>query len=80
MKRIPLKPISKKRQAILSQEAIIEKLLLEKCGGKCMLCGKKPDFRGLMREHHYDGKRREPKKFILVCGKCASLCHHIVEK
>jgi len=75
-----LKKISKKRKAILSEEAIIEKLLLEKCEGRCMLCGKVADWRGLMKEHHYGGKKRRAKDFILVCGKCASLVHHRLEK
>ena len=62
MKRIPLKPVSNKRKAILSQEAIIEKLLLEKCGGKCMLCGK---YAPLERSH-----TRKRDRFILVCREC----------
>jgi len=80
MRRTRLKPISKKRRAILSEEAIIEKLLLEKCEGRCMLCGKVADWRGLMKEHHYGGKKRRAKDFILVCGKCASSQHGIIEK
>ena len=80
MRRTRLKPISKKRRAILSEEAIIEKLLLEKCEGRCMLCGKVADWRGLMKEHHYGNRRRKAKDFILVCGKCASSQHGIIEK
>jgi len=80
MRKSRIRKISTKRKAILSEEAIIEKLLLEKCGGSCMVCGQFPDWRGLMKEHHYGGKRRKAKDFILVCGKCASRQHGIIEK
>ncbi len=74
-----MKKVSDKRREQLDQEKILTAKLLGECKGLCMLCGKPPDFRGLMKEHHYGGKKREMGDFILVCGKCASSQHGIKE-
>ena len=65
MKKTPLKKISKKRQAILSQEAIQVKLMLEQCKGRCMICNQLPDWRGLMKNHTKDREH-----FVLSCYSC----------
>lgn len=67
MKKTPLTRISDKRKAILAQESIATQILLEQYKGKCMVCGKEPDFRGLQKSH-----TRDRKRFILVCASCHS--------
>ncbi len=79
MQRKAIRKVSDKRREQLKLEKIQATKLLEKCHGVCMVCGKAPDFRGLYKEHHYGGKKREMGDFILVCGKCASLQHGIEE-
>jgi len=60
-----MKRISNKRKAILAQESIATQILLEQYKGKCMVCGKEPDWRGLQKSH-----TRGRKRFILVCAPC----------
>lgn len=79
MKRTPIRKISRKQERVNQQERVRAQELLAECKGLCMVCGEQPDWRGLMKEHHYTGERRQPMKFILVCGKCASGFHGIEE-
>ena len=62
MKRIPLKPISPKRKKILADEAIVRAILLEACGGNCMMCGQRKP----LEKSHTRGRGR----FILICHSC----------
>ena len=67
MKKTPLRRISDRRKALLEKETIQTQILLENCGGLCMTCGQKPDFRGLQKSH-----TRNRKRFILECANCHS--------
>ncbi len=67
MKRTRIKPISEKREAILKAENILRDKMLEECQGRCMICRKLPDWRGLEKNHT---KYREV--FILSCRECHS--------
>ena len=87
IRRVQLKRISKKRRAILSEEAIIEKLLLGKCEGRCMLCGKFPDYKdgyGKLHLSHIIPKSRGGKSTLenceLICRVCHNKRHGIIEK
>ncbi|MBA7568413.1 hypothetical protein ES708_10134 [subsurface metagenome] len=64
MRQKRIKPISDKRKAVLGREAIQVKLLLEACGGCCMMCGKQAP---LEKSH-----TRRRGRFILVCRECHS--------
>jgi len=64
LRRSRINPISAKRKAILGREAIQVKLLLEACGGCCMMCGKQAP---LEKSH-----TRKRGRFILVCRECHS--------
>jgi 5-methylcytosine-specific restriction endonuclease McrA len=83
MKRTRINPISKKRRQILKEEEKIRMDLLEKCQGLCMECGKFPDWRGLSLHHKKfksHGGGNSDGNVMLVCGKCHSSFHGIVEK
>lgn len=62
-----MKLISEKRRRLLAKEALMVRHFLEQYEGKCMICGKKPDFRGLQKNHTKDRKH-----FILTCALCHS--------
>jgi len=64
MKRTAIKKISEKRKKLLEAEDILARLMLEECGGKCMLCGKKAS----LEKNH----TRNRKRFILTCRECHS--------
>ena len=65
MKRTALESMSNKKRKVLAEEARKVKLLLEQCKGRCMLCWKKPDFRGLCKNH-----TKDRKDFVLSCYPC----------
>ena len=69
MRKSFLKKMSKKRQEILSEEAIIVKLLLEQCQGRCMICGK---LAPLEKNH-----TRDRKRFVMSCRQCHQGGTHI---
>jgi 5-methylcytosine-specific restriction endonuclease McrA len=83
MKRTPLNRISKRQSQIKREEVKIRASLLEKCGGYCMECGERPDWRGLSL-HHKQFKSRggtnEDNNTALICGKCHSKYHGVTEK
>ena len=62
MRKSHLKKMSKKCQAILSEEAIIVNKMLIACQGRCMICGK---FASLEKNH-----TRDRKRFVLSCREC----------
>ena len=62
MKRTAIKKISEKRKKLLEAEDILARLMLEECGGKCMLCGKY----AILEKNH----TRNRKRFILTCREC----------
>jgi len=64
MRKSFLKKMSKKRQEILSEEAVIANEMLIACQGHCMLCGK---YAPLEKNH-----TRDRKRFVLSCRECHS--------
>ena len=67
MKKSRINPISEKRKAILKAENILRDKMLEECQGRCMICGKLPDWRGLCPNH-----TKDREKFVLSCYPCHS--------
>ena len=72
MKKTRINRISKKKQAIIRQENILRDKMLEHQLDTvgyiyCMLCGKKPDWRGLEKNHTKDRER-----FCMSCRACHS--------
>jgi len=67
MKKSRISRVSKKKQAIIRQENILRDKMLEECGGLCMICKKKPDWRGLCKNH-----TKDRKNFVLSCYPCHS--------
>ena len=70
MKKTRINRISKKKQAIIRQENILRDKMLEHQLDTvgyiyCMLCGKKPDWRGLEKNH-----TKDRKLFALSCHEC----------
>lgn len=67
------------------QKARAKKLAAMKppADGRCVKCGKVPDWRGLARHHKIRrsaGGTDEAENIIFVCGICHSLLHGIIEK
>ncbi len=65
MKKSKIPRISDKRRAILAREAIQVKLLLEACGGRCMICGKWVGDKNLHKSH-----TRNRRRFVMSCYEC----------
>ena len=85
MKFTPLKKISHKRRKQLIQEAMLTARLLTRQGGKCYDCGtNKPDFRGWQKHElifrSHGGDPQDESNCIVLCAKCHSARHSIVEK
>lgn len=83
MKRSQINPISKKKAAEKRTEAELRAKLLAEHGGLCQECHQQPDFRGLSLHHRkfksHGGESVEANT-MLICGKCHSLFHGIIEK
>lgn len=65
------------------KERILSQQLLSKCNGLCMDCGNPPDWRGLSKHEivfrSQGGNPLEESNCILICGKCHSKRHGIIE-
>lgn len=97
MKRSRIRRVSKKMIAQKKEEIRIRIALAERCGGRfifestltggfcsggrCELCGKRPDWRNLTP--HEDPKRSQGGKLSMdskmICGKCHSATEGIKE-
>lgn len=84
MKRIPINKISKKKSIQKREEYKLTQELLEKSGGLCMMCGQPPDFRGLSKHEikfrSHGGSPTDINNVILVCGRCHSRFHGVIER
>ena len=83
MKRSPIRKISHKKAIEKRIEADLRAELLEDHGGLCQLCHRQPDWRGLSLHHKKfksHGGATDHENTELICGKCHSLRHGIVEK
>ena len=81
--RKPMNRISKNKVAEKRIEDELRAKLLEEHCGLCMECHLPPDFRGLSLHHGIfksQGGRSEPGNVALICGKCHSRFHRIIEK
>lgn len=96
MKRTRIPPISEKKRAQIKGEIEIRRQLCERAGGyfvtdgtksrciggRCELCGRPPDWRGLhpheepFKSH---GGKLSLKDSKMVCGKCSNERHGIKE-
>jgi 5-methylcytosine-specific restriction endonuclease McrA len=84
IKRTALRAVSQKRQAQMKAEKELSKKMLDKCGGKCMKCGKLPDWRGLSKHEiifrSQGGDPLDESNCQLLCGTCHDLIHGIIDK
>ena len=44
-----MRQVSKKKQKVMYGERKLRRELLKRCNGLCEMCGKPPDFRGLVK-------------------------------
>ena len=78
-----MKRVSKKQSAELRKRAKLKQELIEKSGGRCERCLQLPDWRGLSLHHLKllsQGGETEVGNATLLCFRCHSLSHNIVEK
>ena len=84
MRRTPINPISQKRKKQLLLENELKKKLYKLQGGLCADCGKKADWRGWQKHEvvfrSQGGDPTNETNCRLICAKCHSLAHNIVEK
>jgi 5-methylcytosine-specific restriction endonuclease McrA len=84
MKKSAIRAVSQKRQAQMKAEKELSKKMLEKCGGKCMKCGKLPDWRGLSKHEiifrSQGGNPLDESNCLILCGKCHNRVHGIFEQ
>lgn len=83
MKRSPLRKISKKKAQQNRIEAELRAKLLEEHSNLCQECGSQPDWRGLSKHElvfrSRGGSPIDPENCIMVCGRCHSKLHGIIE-
>lgn len=80
-----LNKVSPKRQWQSTQETILTAKLLAEQGGKCYDCGTdKPDWRGWQKHEltfrSQGGDPLDKNNCIVLCAKCHSARHGIIEK
>jgi len=80
MKRSPLRKVSRKQTQELNRRRKLKaELLAEIPDGKCPVCGKFPDFRGLQLVHRKalsrGGLTERPNCYI-ACGRCHFTVEH----
>ncbi len=77
-----INPISRKRKQELVVEDPIRKALMERAGGLCEECHRKPDWRGLSPHEEpfrSQGGKVSMLQSVVLCGKCHSKKHGIRE-
>jgi 5-methylcytosine-specific restriction endonuclease McrA len=80
MKRTPLKRISAKQMQRNAHLKRRRDYLLEKCHGRCMMCGEIGGWLGLSLHHKTFRSQMgddSDDNLILICHKCHSACHGI---
>ena len=83
MRKVAIRRISKKKQAELKEEKLLTAQLILKQDGKCADCGKILGWRSAKHEiipRSKGGNPTDPNNTVVLCGKCHSLRHRIVEK
>jgi hypothetical protein len=75
--------VSKRMVAQKRQERVLTLRLLERCGGVCEGWGMRPDFRGLSKHEKvfrsHGGDPLDENNTELLCGRCHSLKHGVIE-
>lgn len=82
MKRSSLRRVSKKQAIELRRRDSLRQVLLVRSGGRCEICHKPADWRGLSLHHvKYlsHGGKTEESNCVLACGSCHSERHNIRE-
>ena len=83
MRKKPINPISKKKRQQIEDEKIVRQQLLERCQGRCEICGKLPDWRGLSPHEvpfKSQGGRISMEQSKMVCGKCHNIEGHNIRE
>ena len=82
-RKTPLRKVSSKMRKQKVQEAKLTQELLGNSNGVCALCGRTPDWRGFSKHEivhrSQGGSAIDPNNTILICGRCHSKQHGIVE-
>jgi hypothetical protein len=82
-RKTPLRKVSSKMRKQKVQEAKLTQELLENSNGVCALCGRAPDWRGFSKHEvvlrSQGGSATDPNNTVLICGRCHSKEHGIVE-
>ena len=82
MKRTPIKKVSKAQARRNHGLGKLKAYLFLRSHGLCEICGKCPDWRGLAVHHirkRSHGGSDKPENLLVVCGRCHSKEHDIVE-
>jgi hypothetical protein len=84
MKRTPIRKISKKRAEQKRKEAQLTQELLEDSDDLCAICHKPHDWRGFSKHElkfrSHGGDPTDKSNCVLICAKCHSEKHGIIEK
>ena len=75
LKRSRVKPISAKGQIRRAREKALDTYLTtNRAKGRCEICGREPDFRGLSGAHieprDYTGANDTAENKVISCGRC----------
>jgi 5-methylcytosine-specific restriction endonuclease McrA len=83
MKRTPIRRISKRKIEQKKQEAKLTQELLKKSDGLCAICHNPADWRGFSKHEKvfrsHGGDPIDKGNCVLICAKCHSRLHGIVE-
>ena len=77
-----LRGVSDKQKKELALRSKVKMQLIFMFGNKCMICGKRPDWRGLSLSHEIplsQGGKTDVFNCKLRCGRCHSAEHGIKE-
>lgn len=78
-----MRQVSRERAKVLYKERKLIHELLQRCGGLCEMCKELPDWRGLSKHEKIHrsqgGDPADKDNCLMVCGKCHSKCHGLVE-
>jgi len=87
VKKTPILKISRAKQLEKAEEHVIAIKLMEQCEGRCMECGKMPDYKdgyGQLHLHHKirksHGGKSTMENCVLICRKCHNAAGGIYEK
>ncbi len=79
----PINQMSNGKYKQVKAEQKLKKELVEKCGGLCENCHQPPDFRGLSKHEKvfrsHGGNPLDKNNVEILCGRCHSLRHGVIE-